>query len=132
MVNSVTNFGRSGLYDWVIQRLSAVILAIYTLFLFGFAKNALMPLHSWLPAAMVAPTPVSALLHAGAVVKTGVFSTLRVFLFVFGAQSMHALGADNLALIVALPFATGTSMPFSTLTIPSSLLLNSTPSSNWE
>lgn len=36
MVNSVTNFGRSGLYDWVIQRLSAVILAIYTLFLFGF------------------------------------------------------------------------------------------------
>ena len=34
MVNSVTNFGRSGLYDWVIQRLSAVILAIYTLFLF--------------------------------------------------------------------------------------------------
>ena len=74
---------------------------IFALFLFGFAKNALMPLHSWLPAAMVAPTPVSALLHAVAVVKTGVFSTLRIFLFVFGAQSMHALGADNLALIVA-------------------------------
>jgi len=74
---------------------------IFALFLFGFAKNALMPLHSWLPAAMVAPTPVSALLHAVAVVKTGVFSTLRIFLFVFGAKSMHALGADNLALIVA-------------------------------
>jgi len=74
---------------------------IFLLFLFGFAKNALMPLHSWLPAAMVAPTPVSALLHAVAVVKTGVFSTLRVFLFVFGTQSMGALGVNNLALIVA-------------------------------
>ncbi len=71
---------------------------IFALFLFGFAKNALMPLHSWLPAAMVAPTPVSALLHAVAVVKTGVFSTLRVFLFVFGADAMREIGADQLAL----------------------------------
>jgi multicomponent Na+:H+ antiporter subunit D len=78
-----------------------LLLMIFVLFLFGFAKNALMPLHSWLPAAMVAPTPVSALLHAVAVVKTGVFSTLRVFLFIFGAESMRELGADNLALIVA-------------------------------
>src|SRR5688572_13432722 len=60
-----------------------LLLMLFALFLFGFAKNALMPLHSWLPAAMVAPTPVSALLHAVAVVKTGVFCTLRVFLFVF-------------------------------------------------
>ena len=71
---------------------------IFALFLFGFAKNAVMPLHSWLPAAMVAPTPVSALLHAVAVVKTGVFSTLRVFLFVFGPDVMRELGTDNLAL----------------------------------
>ena len=71
---------------------------IFALFLFGFAKNALVPLHSWLPAAMVAPTPVSALLHAVAVVKTGVFSTLRVFLFIFGADAMLEIGADKLAL----------------------------------
>ena len=74
---------------------------IFVLFLFGLAKNALMPLHSWLPAAMVAPTPVSALLHAVAVVKTGVFATLRVFLFVFGTETMRQLGVDTLALGVA-------------------------------
>jgi multicomponent Na+:H+ antiporter subunit D len=79
----------------------ALFLMIFALFLFGFAKNALMPLHSWLPAAMVAPTPVSALLHAVAVVKTGVFSTLRVFLFIFGLDAMRALGADRLALAAA-------------------------------
>jgi multicomponent Na+:H+ antiporter subunit D len=75
--------------------------AVFALFLFGLAKNAVMPLHSWLPAAMVAPTPVSALLHAVAVVKTGVFATLRVFLFVFGAAAMRSLGADTLALGLA-------------------------------
>ena len=78
-----------------------LLLMIFALFLFGFAKNALMPLHSWLPAAMVAPTPVSALLHAVAVVKTGVFSTLRVFLFIFGPEAMRELGADQLALVAA-------------------------------
>jgi len=79
----------------------SLLLAIFALFLFGFAKNALMPFHSWLPAAMVAPTPVSALLHAVAVVKTGVFSTLRVFLFVFGLPAMRQLGADKIALAAA-------------------------------
>ena len=78
-----------------------LLLLIFALFLFGFAKNALMPLHSWLPAAMVAPTPVSALLHAVAVVKTGVFSTLRVFLFIFGPSAMGEIGADQLAIGVA-------------------------------
>jgi multicomponent Na+:H+ antiporter subunit D len=80
---------------------STLLTVVFALFLFGFAKNAVMPLHSWLPAAMVAPTPVSALLHAVAVVKTGVFSTLRVFLFVFGPEAMRLLGADNLALAAA-------------------------------
>ena len=78
-----------------------LLYVIFALFLFGFAKNALMPLHSWLPAAMVAPTPVSALLHAVAVVKTGVFCTLRVFLFVFGADAIWGIGANQLALAAA-------------------------------
>jgi multicomponent Na+:H+ antiporter subunit D len=81
-----------------VTRQPTLFLIIFALFLFGFAKNALMPLHSWLPAAMVAPTPVSALLHAVAVVKTGVFSTLRVFFFIFGVGAMRELGADRLAL----------------------------------
>jgi multicomponent Na+:H+ antiporter subunit D len=80
---------------------STLLYLVFALFLFGFAKNAVMPLHSWLPAAMVAPTPVSALLHAVAVVKTGVFATLRVFLFIFGPEAMRLLGADALALGVA-------------------------------
>jgi multicomponent Na+:H+ antiporter subunit D len=78
-----------------------LLLVIFALFLFGFAKNALMPLHSWLPAAMVAPAPVSALLHAVAVVKTGVFCTLRVFLFVFGPYAMRELKADQIVMVVA-------------------------------
>src|SRR3989454_7599451 len=78
-----------------------LLYVVFSLFLFGFAKNAVMPMHSWLPAAMVAPTPVSALLHAVAVVKTGVFSTLRVFLFIFGLDAMRELGADQLALVAA-------------------------------
>jgi multicomponent Na+:H+ antiporter subunit D len=64
----------------------------YILCLFGFAKAALMPIHGWLPAAMVAPTPVSALLHAVVVVKVGVFSIARVMLSVFGVNLLNQLG----------------------------------------
>lgn len=56
-------------------------------------KAAVMPLHSWLPSAMVAPTPVSALLHAVAVVKAGVFGVVRVGVFVFGAAMLDDMGA---------------------------------------
>lgn len=55
-------------------------------------KAAIMPLHEWLPTAMVAPTPVSALLHAVAVVKAGVFGVLRVILYVFGPTFLHDTG----------------------------------------
>ncbi len=68
-----------------------LITALYACCILGFAKNAVMPFHNWLPSAMVAPTPVSALLHAVAVVKVGVFSTVRVMLYVFGTQTMQDL-----------------------------------------
>jgi multicomponent Na+:H+ antiporter subunit D len=70
---------------------SAMVTMLYIFCLLGFAKSGIMPLHNWLPSAMVAPTPVSALLHAVAVVKVGVFSTTRVMLYVFGTSTMGAL-----------------------------------------
>ena len=70
---------------------NGVVTALYVCCILGFAKNGIMPLHHWLPGAMVAPTPVSALLHAVAVVKVGVFSTVRVMLHVFGVDLMANL-----------------------------------------
>ncbi|MGC6485512.1 MAG: proton-conducting transporter membrane subunit [Candidatus Puniceispirillales bacterium] len=64
------------------------------LFAFGVGKAALMPIHRWLPAAMVAPTPVSALLHAVAVVKAGVFTILMVVVYVFGIDFLQETGAS--------------------------------------
>jgi multicomponent Na+:H+ antiporter subunit D len=69
----------------------ALVTVLYGCCILGFAKNGVMPFHNWLPSAMVAPTPVSALLHAVAVVKVGVFSTVRVMLYVFGVDTMDAL-----------------------------------------
>jgi len=69
----------------------SLVIMLYVFCLFGFAKNGIMPFHHWLPGAMVAPTPVSALLHAVAVVKVGVFCTTRVMLYVFGTDLMHGL-----------------------------------------
>ena len=67
------------------------------LFAFGIGKAALMPFHRWLPAAMVAPTPVSALLHAVAVVKVGVFSILKVVVYIFGIDLIRLtqVGSEN-------------------------------------
>jgi multicomponent Na+:H+ antiporter subunit D len=65
------------------------------LFTFGFAKAGLMPLHSWLPGAMVAPTPVSALLHAVAVVKVGVFCLYRVYADIFGIDVLKSLNGED-------------------------------------
>jgi len=73
---------------------------IFISFVIGFGtKAAIMPLHEWLPSAMVAPTPVSALLHAVAVVKAGVFCVLRVILYVFGPEALSYL---NLPFIFAI------------------------------
>lgn len=68
---------------------------LYALFIFGVGKAAIMPFHKWLPAAMVAPTPVSALLHAVAVVKTGVFTILKVTLYIFGSDFITSSGASD-------------------------------------
>ncbi len=67
---------------------------LLALFAFGIGKAALMPLHRWLPAAMVAPTPVSALLHAVAVVKAGVFTVLKVVIYIFGTDYLLSTGAS--------------------------------------
>ncbi|MBU1228448.1 MAG: monovalent cation/H+ antiporter subunit D family protein [Proteobacteria bacterium] len=64
----------------------------YVLYIAGIGKAALMPFHNWLPSAMVAPTPVSALLHAVAVVKAGVFCVCRIILSGFGVEVMDKLG----------------------------------------
>jgi multicomponent Na+:H+ antiporter subunit D len=74
---------------------------LMVLLIFGFAKVAIMPLHSWLPAAMVAPTPVSALLHAVAVVKVGAFSVLRVITGVFGSDLLISLHLGTVICYIA-------------------------------
>ncbi|MCH7866920.1 MAG: monovalent cation/H+ antiporter subunit D family protein [Myxococcales bacterium] len=78
--------------------LLAVLLA---LFAFGLGKAALMPFHRWLPAAMVAPTPVSALLHAVAVVKAGVFAMVKILVYVFGIDHLRESGASVWLMYVA-------------------------------
>ena len=73
---------------------TAALPLLLGLFAYGCGKAALMPLHRWLPNAMVAPTPVSALLHAVAVVKAGVFSILKIVVYVFGLDLLHDTGAS--------------------------------------
>lgn len=68
---------------------------LLALFMFGIGKAAVMPVHRWLPAAMVAPTPVSALLHAVAVVKAGVFSVVKVVVYVFGIDFLAGQGGTH-------------------------------------
>ena len=69
---------------------------------FGIGKAALIPLHNWLPVAMVAPAPVSGLLHAVAVVKAGVFTILKVVVFVFGVDSLTIASTQWLIYIACL------------------------------
>jgi multicomponent Na+:H+ antiporter subunit D len=69
------------------------LVTIFFLFVVGLGvKAALVPLHGWLPVAMVAPAPVSALLHAVAVVKAGAFGIVRVVYDVFGVTFARDLG----------------------------------------
>ena len=82
---------------------AGVIAILFGLYIYGIGKAALMPFHRWLPAAMIAPTPVSALLHAVAVVKAGVFSVVKVSVFIFGLDTLRDTGASTwLAYVAAI------------------------------
>ncbi len=87
-LTGTTDFAPGGILSGHLE--GALLGLMLFLFMFGIGKAALMPLHRWLPAAMVAPTPVSALLHAVAVVKAGVFSVLKVIVYIFGIETLQA------------------------------------------
>lgn len=78
-----------------------VLSVLVILYMFGIGKAALMPFHRWLPSAMVAPTPVSALLHAVAVVKAGVFSVLKVSIYIFGIDTLQLIDGSMFVMWVA-------------------------------
>ncbi len=79
----------------------SILLPLLLMFLYGFGKAGLMPLHAWLPGAMVAPTPVSSLLHAVAVVKVGVFSIIRVISGIFGYDLLNATSMNQIICYIA-------------------------------
>jgi multicomponent Na+:H+ antiporter subunit D len=79
----------------------ALLPVLLALYMFGIGKAAIMPFHRWLPAAMVAPTPVSALLHAVAVVKAGVFTVLKVIVYIFGIDLLADTGAADWLIWIA-------------------------------
>lgn len=75
---------------------------IFVLLIAGLGvKAALVPFHGWLPVAMAAPAPVSALLHAVAVVKAGAFGIVRVVYDVYGIEYAHDLGLTMLLAVLA-------------------------------
>ncbi len=88
-----------GVFDSSVNK--TVLAIILVLFIFGIGKAAIMPFHRWLPAAMVAPTPVSSLLHAVAVVKAGVFTVLKICVFIFGIDLLSELPSTQFLLYLA-------------------------------
>ena len=78
-----------------------VVAGLLALYVFGVGKAAVMPVHFWLPNAMVAPTPVSALLHAVAVVKAGVFTILKIAIYIFGSDFLAGSGQADLLIFIA-------------------------------
>ncbi len=93
------DFVPGGLLDGKVDTVTGSVILL--LFAFGVGKAALMPFHFWLPNAMVAPTPVSALLHAVAVVKAGVFTIMKIAIYIFGADLLRDLPATDWVLAVA-------------------------------
>ena len=90
------------LSDTAIAEHGSLLLLIYTLAVFGFGvKAALFPVHGWLPTASVAPTPVTALLHAVAVVKAGAFAIIRITYYSFGTKLLSGSWAQKVILVAA-------------------------------
>jgi multicomponent Na+:H+ antiporter subunit D len=98
-VTGTLEFSTAGIFAGQLSKPGATVLLL--MFVFGFAKAGIMPFHSWLPAAMVAPTPVSALLHAVAVVKVGVFSIVRVMTGIFGVDLLGLYSLGTLVMVIA-------------------------------
>lgn len=99
VVAGTLDFRIGGILEGNIGTLGAT--ALLFLFLFGVGKAAVMPVHRWLPAAMVAPTPVSALLHAVAVVKAGVFTLAKVVIYIFGLDFLLGVPNEVIAVYIA-------------------------------
>lgn len=93
------DFRAGGILAGAVSEGAAAVLLV--LYVFGIGKAALMPFHAWLPAAMVAPAPVSALLHAVAVVKAGVFTVLKVLIYVFGLDFLRSVAGNEWLVAVA-------------------------------
>jgi len=93
------SFSNAGIFNQTTDPTLLIVLLL--LFLFGFAKSGIMPFHVWLPGAMVAPTPVSALLHAVAVVKVGVFCVLRILTGVFGIELLSTTSLSTIVCVIA-------------------------------
>ncbi|MCF8114204.1 MAG: monovalent cation/H+ antiporter subunit D family protein [Desulfotignum sp.] len=98
-VTGTLAFSTAGIFAGQLSKPAATVLLL--MFVFGFAKAGIMPFHSWLPAAMVAPTPVSALLHAVAVVKVGVFSIVRVITGIFGVDLLAQFNLGVVVMVIA-------------------------------
>lgn len=86
-VSGTVNFASGGILAGKLE--GVAVLLLLAMFVFGIAKAAIMPVHKWLPAAMVAPTPVSALLHAVAIVKAGVFAITKIVVYTFGVEYLY-------------------------------------------
>ena len=98
-MTGTTDFTMGGILEGHVSNTTALVLLV--LCMLGIGKAALMPFHSWLPNAMVAPTPVSALLHAVAVVKAGVFSVVKLIVYIFGTGFLTDAGVTGWLTLLA-------------------------------
>ncbi|MDO9536085.1 MAG: monovalent cation/H+ antiporter subunit D family protein [Bacillota bacterium] len=95
------SFMQGGIMGEMVATSALLLRIVFITYILGFGvKAAIMPLHSWLPSAMAAPTPVSALLHAVAVVKSGVFGILRVMYSIYGTDTMIELNLGVIVLVL--------------------------------